>query len=91
MATTSIKLTDELKNRLQHLADLRHRSAHWMMCEAIREYVDREEARESFKQEAIASWMAFQETGKHLADQEVHQWLKTWGTEKETKSPRCHK
>lgn len=47
------------------------------MGEAIREYVDREEARENFKEEAIASWIAFQETGKHLTDKEVHQWLKT--------------
>jgi len=55
MATT-VKLDDKLKSRIQHLADLRHRSAHWIMCEAIRDYVDREEAREDFKREALASW-----------------------------------
>ncbi len=60
---TSVKLDDELKKRIQHLADVRHRSAHWIMREAIRDYVEREEARESFKQEAIASWKAYQETG----------------------------
>lgn len=89
MATT-VKLDDELKSRIQHLADLRHRSAHWIMCEAIRDYVDREEAMEDFKQEALASWTAYQETGRHLAGQEVRDWLNSWGTEKETKIPKCH-
>ncbi|NOQ16817.1 MAG: ribbon-helix-helix protein, CopG family, partial [Methyloprofundus sp.] len=41
---TSIKLDDDIKHRIQHLADLRHRSAHWIMKEAIRDYVVREES-----------------------------------------------
>ncbi len=87
---TSVKLDDELKSRIQHLANARHRSAHWIMREAIRNYVEREEARESFKQEALASWTAYQETGQHLTGQEARDWLNTWGTEKETETPECH-
>lgn len=86
----SIKLDEDLKNRIQHLANRRHRSAHWIMREAIREYIEREEAREGFKQEALESWTPYQETGRHLTVQEVCNWLKTWGTEKETKAPACH-
>ena len=89
MATT-VKLDDKLKSRIQQLADIRHRSAHWIMCEAIRDYVDREEAMEDFKQEALASWTTYQETGRHLTGQEVRDWLNSWGTEKETKIPKCH-
>jgi len=87
---TSVKLDDELKDRIQHLADARHRSAHWIMREAIRDYVEREEARESFKQEAMASWRAYQETGQHLTDKEVRNWLINWGTDKEMEIPECH-
>lgn len=87
---TSVKLDEEMKGRIQHLADLRDRSAHWIMCEAIRDYVGREEARESFKAEALASWTAYQETGQHLTGEEVHGWLNSWGSEKETKIPKCH-
>jgi len=87
---TSVKLDDELKSRIQLLADARQRSAHWIMREAIRDYVEREEARESFKQEALASWAAYQETGQHLTGQEVRDWLNTWGTDKETEIPACH-
>lgn len=88
---TSIKIDDDLKGRIQRLADIRQRSAHWIMREAIRDYVSREEARESFKQEALTSWTAYQETGRHLTGEETRSWLNNWGTEEETQIPKCHK
>ncbi|MBF0266600.1 MAG: CopG family ribbon-helix-helix protein [Gammaproteobacteria bacterium] len=87
---TSIKLDNELKTRVQFLADSRQRSAHWIMKEAIRSYVEREEAKENFKQEALSSWKAYQENGQHLTANEVNEWLDTWGTDKESENPKCH-
>ncbi len=87
---TSIKLDENIKNRIQRLAGARHRSPHWMMLEAIQQYVDREEAKEKFKQEALLSWKNFQETGLHLTHQEVDNWLDTWGTDKENEIPKCY-
>jgi predicted transcriptional regulator len=87
---TSLKIDDALKARVQRLAGLRQRTAHWIMREAIAQYVAREEARESFKQEATASWAAYRETGRHLTGQEMRTWLDTWGTEVETALPECH-
>jgi predicted transcriptional regulator len=88
---TSVKLDDDLKNRIQQLADTQQRSAHWIMRKAIRDYVEREEARERVKQEALASWTAYQETGQHITGQEVNDWLDTWGTDQEAEIPQCHK
>jgi len=87
---TSIKIDDSLKNRIQNLANLRSRSPHWIMREAITDYVNREEARESFKQEALSSWKAYQETGQYLTGQEARDWLTTWGTDQEVEIPTCH-
>ncbi|OAI09930.1 CopG family transcriptional regulator [Methylomonas lenta] len=87
---TSIKIDDGLKNRIQNLANLRSRSPHWIMREAITDYVNREEAKENFKQEALSSWKAYQETGQHLTGQEVRDWLTTWGTDQEVDIPKCH-
>jgi predicted transcriptional regulator len=87
---TSVKIDDELKGRIQQLARLRQRSAHWIMHEAIQQYVEHEEARERFKQDAMASWTAYQESGRHLTGQEVRTWLSTWGTEAEAELPECH-
>jgi predicted transcriptional regulator len=88
---TSLKIDDTLKSRVHQLASQRRRSPHWIMLEAIQQYVEREEARESFKQEALASWAAYQETGLHLTGQEVRAWLNTWGTDDEGAVPECHK
>ncbi|MFZ2288474.1 MAG: CopG family ribbon-helix-helix protein [Halopseudomonas yangmingensis] len=87
---TSIKIDDELKGRIQQLADQRQRSSHWIMREAIIQYVEREEARESFKQEALASWSAYQETGRHLTGEEARTWLDSWGTDGQGELPKCH-
>jgi predicted transcriptional regulator len=87
---TSLKIDDSLKNRVKTLAVQRRRSAHWIMHEAISQYVERKEARENFKWEAIDSWAAYQETGRHLNGEEVRAWLSTWGADEEQAAPECH-
>jgi len=87
---TSLKIDDALKRRVQQLASQRRRSPHWIMLDAIQQYVEREEARESFKQEAVASWTAYKETGRHLTGQEVRTWLNSWGTDDDGAKPECH-
>jgi len=88
--STTIEIDDALQNRVQNLASQRRRSAQLIMLEAIEQYVQREEARESFKQEALAAWASYQKTGRHLTGQEVREWLNTWGKEGETAAPKCH-
>lgn len=88
---TSLKIDGVLKSRVHNLADQRRRSAHWVMLEAIQQYVDREEQREAFKQEASRSWASYHETSRHITGQEARNWLDTWGTENETDALNCHK
>ncbi|MDV6320598.1 CopG family ribbon-helix-helix protein [Chromohalobacter sp. HP20-39] len=91
MATpTSIKLDDDLKGRVQHLADARRRSPHWLMREAIEQYVVREENREAFKQDALRAWEDYQATGLHATADDVEKWLNSWGTDHEELAPTCH-
>ena len=87
---TSVKLDDELKKRIRHLADARHRSAHWIMREAIRDYVDREEKRELFKQDALHAWEAYQENGLHLTLEEADAWLAKLEAGEDVELPKCH-
>ncbi len=87
---TSVKLEDDLKTRIQHLAEARHRSAHWIMREAIRNYVDREEKREAFKQDAIRAWESYQDNGLHLTLEEADVWLANLEEGKEAELPKCH-
>lgn len=87
---TSVKLDDEMKNRIQQLAKARHRSSHWIMREGIREYVEREEKRESFKQDALSAWDAYQKNGLHLTLEEADAWLAKLETGDDVEPPKCH-
>ncbi len=91
MATaTSIKIDDELKGRVQHLAEARRRTSHWIMREAIAQYVEREEKREAFKQDALRAWEDYQRTGLHLTLEEVDDWLAKLEAGEDAEPPKCH-
>ncbi len=92
MATTAvaIKIDQITKERYKKLARIKNRSTHWMMREAINQYVDREEKRQSFHQDAMNAWHEYQETGLHATGDEVIKWLNTWGTDGAEDVPECH-
>ena len=48
------------------------------------------QAREAFRDEALASWAAYRQTGRHLAADEVMAWLGRWGGDVESEPPACH-
>ena len=91
MATaTSIKLDDELKSRIQQLAENRRRSAHWIMREAIAQYVEREEQLENYRQEAMLAWQKYQQNGKHLTLEEADAWMAKLEAGMDAEPPECH-
>jgi predicted transcriptional regulator len=88
--TTSLKLDSELKDRVQRLAAARSRSPHWVMREAVEQYVSREEKREQLRQDALAAWKAYQETGLHATAEEADAWLAKLEAGEDAKAPECH-
>ena len=88
-AATSLKLDNELKNRIQRLAEHRHRSAHSVMLEAITQYVEREERLEQFRDEMELVWDEYQATGVHAKGKDVLVWMESWFTDQEKATPRC--
>ena len=87
----AIKIDQDTRDRIKRLAEARHRTSHWVMREAISQYVEREEKREAFRQGAINAWNEYQETGLHVTGDEVIAWFDTWGEENEKAAPVCHK
>ena len=71
----AIKIDPEVKERIKRLADARHRTLHWLMREAISQYVEREEKRETLRQDGLQAWNAFQETGLHVTAEQADAWL----------------
>ena len=62
----SLKLSDEERERLTTLATARKRSSHYLMREAVREYLTREELRQAFADEAEKAWLDYEQTGLHV-------------------------
>ena len=71
----AIKIDEDIKARLKRLADARQRTSHWLMREAITQYVDREEKREAFRRETLNAWEAFRENGLHVTADEADAWM----------------
>ncbi len=86
----AVKIDPGMKKRLKKLAEVKQRSAHWLMREALTQYIEREEKRASFRQDAMNAYEEYQETGLHVTGDEVATWLKTWGTDNEKDPPKCH-
>lgn len=87
---SSVKLPQSLRERVKTLADARNLSAHAVMLQAIESYVDREEKRESLRQEARAAHDHFVATGLHLTGEEADAWLNELANGNDVEPPKCH-
>jgi predicted transcriptional regulator len=90
LTTTSLKLDAATKERLQRLAKARQRSSHWLMREAIEQYVEREECREQLRQDARVAWAEYQATGQHVTAEEADAWLARLEAGEESEPPTPH-
>ncbi len=86
----AIKIDEDTRDRVKRLAEARHRSSHWMMLEAIRQYVEREEKREAFRQDGFRAWNEYQATGLHVTLEEADAWLAQLEAGKDVEPPECH-
>ena len=90
MRPVAIKIEPDIKERVKRLADARQRSPHWLMREAIHQYVDREEKREAYRQDGIAAWNEYQATGLHVTLDEADAWLAKLEAGEDVEPPECH-
>ena len=86
----AVKLDQDLRDRLQHLAEARDRSTHWLMRKAIEQFVEQEEKREALRQAALKAWAEYQETGLHVTHDEADAWLARLEAGDAAKAPECH-
>lgn len=85
----AIKIDPDTKERVKRLAEARHRTPHWLMREAIQQYVEREEKREAFRQSAIKAWDEYQATGQHVTLKEADAWLAKLEAGQDVEPPEC--
>jgi len=77
----SLKLDDEDRSRLSALATARKRSSH---------HLTREEARQSFRDEADKAWCDHEVNGLHATQVEIDAWVDSLGTRRPKRAPKWH-
>ncbi len=86
----AIKIDENIKARLKRLADARQRTSHWLMREAITQYVNREEKREAFRRDSLKAWEDFRENGLHVTADEADAWMAQLEQGNDAEPPECH-
>ena len=77
---STVKLSEDTFVRLQALAEGRRHSPHALMCQAIEEFVDREERLARLDRDTHEAWVRYKETGEAVEGDAVLAWLSRWGT-----------
>jgi len=85
----AIKINEDIKARVKRLAEARQRTPHWLMREAITQFVEREEQREAFRQDTLKAWEDHRLTGQHVSASEADAWLAKLEQGNDAEPPAC--
>lgn len=88
--TVTVKLDPSDRDRISSLATLKKRTPHYLMKEAILEYVQREEARQNFIKAAETSFEHYKETGLHITLDEFSAWVDDVQNNPDAPITACH-
>ena len=87
MGMTSVRMPDDILQRLDATAARLRRSKGWIINDAVREYLEREDLRQRRNEETREA-LAELEAGQVVDGEEVLAWVDSWGTENEREPPR---
>lgn len=86
MSVTSVRIQDDLKEPLEDLAKKLNRSRNWLINEAVKEYISRQES-DAQKWKDTLQAIDSVSNGDVIEGDKVNAWLNSWGTNNETKPP----
>ena len=90
VGSVTIKLDAADRDRISTLATAKKRTPHYLMKEAILEYVKKEEARQNFITVAQASFENYKQTGLHITLDEFSSWVDQVQHNPAEPVPACH-
>lgn len=82
MGMTSVRMPDDLTQRLDATAARLRRSKGWIINDAVREYLEREDLRQR-RDEETREALAELDAGNLVDGDEVLAWIDTWGSDDE--------
>lgn len=87
MGMTSVRMPDELLGELEHAAEKLRRSKGWIINDAVKEYLQREELKDRRLAETREA-LEDLEADRVLDGNQVMDWLSSWGTDAEKAPPK---
>lgn len=87
---TTFKLPPELRAKTKAVAESKQRSMNWVINEALERYVDDCLTEERFQLATVSAFERYQQTGRHITQEEFEKWVTSWGTKQEGSTPKCH-
>ncbi len=83
--TLSVRIDSDIKDQLEALAKRARRSKSFLAAEAIAAYVEAEK----WQLDEIQAGLQELDTGRAVAHKDVSTWLRSWGKQRERKTPRA--
>ncbi len=87
MSVTTVRLGQGVEEDLDVLAEKLQRSRSWLINQALREFIERQELEQLRWQETMQAIDSVTR-GEVVSGEAVHTWLKSWGTEAEIDPPK---
>lgn len=86
MGVTSVRLSDDLQDRLEQTAGRLRRSKGWVISEALTEFISKEE-RHLQRLQRTRTALDQLDAGQVIDGDEVLKWISSWGNENEKPIP----
>jgi predicted transcriptional regulator len=86
MGVTSVRLQPEIENPLEKLANKLDRSKNYLINQAIKEFLVRKSLEEKKWNETLEALDSVK-SNRVVAEQDVNEWLDSWGKDNEIKPP----
>jgi predicted transcriptional regulator len=89
-AHLSVQLETQEKADLEMIARGKDRSVHYLMREAVREYIQEEKAKIAFYERGLSAIADYDATGLHTTFEEMKTWAKDRKQNTSLPVPPCH-
>lgn len=86
----TVKLDASERERLALIASAKKRTPHYLMKEAIQNYLAQEEAEQRFIAAAKDALSDYKNNGQHITLEEFSAWAKEIRTNPQARMPPCH-
>jgi len=87
MSVTTVRLQPDVEAGLEAISGKLHRSKSWVINQALKEFVARQEQEQIRWQETLKAMDSVAQ-GRVVSGEAVHNWLRSWGSADELPPPK---